>query len=278
MPNLNAIIISTLLVLVVYAFLMIFNKSMSNIVLNAKPLTTSYKIAVCISGEVRDLSNINYFIKQLVLPYSKNNTCDIFMHCSFRDSTIRDEYVRLLKPKVLIERKINSRNLLDIVYGRIYELHEVVKQYQTRTGQMYDLFIRTRPDIILSKPLTDKELTLAYNGNFCCTMILTSLFILSSYRFVSDTFFVANGMVMDSVVNIYHYITQDNVSTRCNNPESLLYNYLKHIKVNIVFLDTELSLTDYIIKTSKKKSMLKMIGKIKDLPLIKLSDCTVTGI
>lgn len=261
------IFLAVICLLVIYALLLVFNKASKQISLysNIKP----YNVALCISGEVRDLRSLSIFIQQLILPFRMNGgSCDIFLHCSFRNQDIKAEYLDRLSPIVVIERKINSNNLVDIVFSRIYELNEIVK----RQSKKYDIIIRTRPDIVLSKPLSDDDLLKAVNGSFCCTMILTSLYVISSKEFISDTFFLSNPEVMTVICNIYS--EYKNRQMICKSPEALLYNYVHKLQLPIHYIHSEVTLTDYIIKWSNKKSMMKMVSKIKEIPLLDLSGCS----
>lgn len=260
------IFIALICLLIIYALLLIFNKASRQISLHSK--IKPYNVALCISGEVRDLRSLNIFIQQLVLPFRVNGgSCDIFLHCSFRNQDIKEEYLDRLAPLYVIDRKVNNTNLVDIVFTRIYELNEIVKQQ----SKEYDIIIRTRPDIVLSKPITDYDLQKAVDGFLCCTMILTSLYIINSTEFISDTFLVANPTTMNILSNIYSLYKKENLS--CKSPEALLYNYVKLVKLPIHYLESEITLTDYMVKWSKKNSMLKMLSKIKELPLLDLAGC-----
>jgi hypothetical protein len=250
--------------------LMLFNKAVDCPIVTLIPYKKKYKVALCISGEVRDLSNINFFLRQLVYPFYH---CDVFLHCNFRHPSIREEYIKRLKPKLIIEKSMSSKNITHVVFGRIYELHHAVLAYEEVEDIDYDLYIRIRPDVVLSRPLSEYDLLQASKGFFCCTLLLNALYIVGIDDYMSDIIFVANRNTMTEFVKIYNYIQEHSVT--CKNPEALLHSYLKNKNFNIHYSRTEICLSDYYILNSKKVSLLKMFSKIKDFPLLDRKDCLV---
>lgn len=271
MTNNIVILIAIVTISIIYGFLIIFNKTVSNIQLFKLPSSIDVNIALCISGEVRDISHIHTFISQQIRPYKH---CDVFMHVSFRDSSVRECYIRALKPVVLIESSMKGLPVVDIVYRRIYELHHAAKEYSKKHSIKYDLYVRTRPDIILSKPIPDKDLHMSLNGKLGCTMILSTLYVLGIANYVSDTYFIATEQIMDQLVRIYEYIAENNISQTCDSPEALLYEWIRVIRIPIHYIQSEVSLTDYTLN-GNTKGMIKMVSKIKDIPLGRSRSCII---
>lgn len=265
-----SIILGCMFLLMVYSFLIVFNKGVMTRSMHVKPYSSQYRVAICISGEVRDITTLETLITQIIIPFTTTgSTCDIYLHCSFRNEDIRDRYISRLKPIIVIERLPTiHNNITQIVFGRIYELHQAILSNNTD----YDLYIRTRPDIILSKPLSQTDISAALKGYLGCTPILSTLYITLSKKYISDTFFLANKEVMTELSNIYQHVGT------CENPETLLYNYVNKKHMKVYYLSVEVGLSDYMITNAKTAFMLKMLSKISYIPIITKSDCSVHGV
>ena len=86
---------------------------------------------------------------------------------------------------------VNNNNFR-VMFKKIYDLHYVYKKYCVDNNKKYDIIIRTRPDIITSKPLTQKDINIGKSGVLCMTWIVGLFHILHIKKYVSDMFFFSN--------------------------------------------------------------------------------------
>ena len=136
--------------------------------------------------------------------------------------------------------------------------------------QPYDLVIRIRPDILLSETISIDDITHALSGKLCATMLLTMSYVLGYKDFISDTFFFSTPKVMDQMSTLYDEFKR--LKKSCTNPEAFLFNFIKHKKIDVHFLKTEVVLIDYDL-TSNKYYIVKMISKIRNAPILDIKNC-----
>lgn len=135
------------------------------------------KIALCISGHMRNYKSCFYSLEKLFL---NNNKCDIFIHtwdkqnhwlqeANPKDLDVND-VVNLYKPtniqveewkdfpvteKVKLYNKDNryAGGILGMYYS-LFQANELKRKHEDAYNIKYDTVIRYRPDIILSSELT----------------------------------------------------------------------------------------------------------------------------
>jgi len=244
----------------IYLFMGMFYKPIM------RPIVTyfknyGYKAAICISGETRHLKPLQLIMQQLILPFEDY---DIYLHTSFRDPSIREKCIDLLKPKHMIEKTYTNMSIPEMVFKRIYELNKYIDH------DNYDIIIRIRPDILLSEPLKIYDIKEALQDKLCATMLLSATYILGMKEFISDTFFFSSPKIMNIMANLY--LEYKKIAFRCGNPEAFLYNFIQQNKINVYYIKTEIGLIDYS-PDSNKYYMIRMLSKIKHAPILNIKDC-----
>jgi hypothetical protein len=236
MKNIYVIIILILFLLIIYLInkkLYDFNGKI-NIDNLSKPNynLSSKKVAICISGQIRDGYEKTLLLQKLFLIDSLN--ADVF--CCFEETTE--------KIKNFIENKLNPKNIIYVndvdkdpkskishgticMYNKIYMANKLKIQYEKDNNFIYDYVIRIRPDLIVKEHLPNHIFN-SNLGNVIYMPIISKVFKIYGYP---DFMAISNSHNMDNYSNIYKYIV-DLKYNNCNISETLLYMHLdnKNIK------------------------------------------------
>ncbi len=184
------------------------------------------KIAICISGQIRDgyiecLTLFDLFIK-------KKYNADVF--CCFEDceSKIKDNINKIINPKKIIfvqdyiKEKDNYVSLGTLsMYNKIYLANKLKKDYENENNFTYDYVIRIRPDLIIKEYLPDY----IFNNENTNKIYFPYISDIFSYYGYPDFLAIGNSKLIDTYSDIFLYLLENN--SKCNVSETLLFNYLK---------------------------------------------------
>jgi uridine kinase len=211
--------------------------------------------AILISGYLRSYENIINFIKNEINPYFTQ--CDTFIHITKNESK-EDKYFNLideendvkkiitsLNPKsILIEPNENysdNKNINSTInqWSKLHRLNEIKKSYETVKNKKYDLVIRLRPDLNISKHnlFSVKYLKNKIYLPFDSKIDKTKLSNLNDDH-LCDAFAFGESELMDKYFSIYENITH-NITKYGFVSETLLYHHLKYLNIEYEKLDID---------------------------------------
>lgn len=220
------------------------------------------KIALCLSGHVRNLVQNFPSLKQFILDPCQP---DVFLstwttlgwraegnlitlgHGQFKgfdhysQDINQEEVLDLLKPeswevenflneeqKIIDQAKKHKpncghpldrpENTISMAY-KLFKCNELKKAHEQKIGAVYDLVIRSRPDMVYMSCPVDQNV-LSYTDQ---DYLLTSQ--AHSYDMASDLFAIGKSPVMDSYSSLYHHLDEIN-DLGCNmNPHHVCKFY-----------------------------------------------------
>lgn len=218
------------------------------------------RLAICLSGQPR---NFNVIFDSLSQHYFPKCECDVFIHTwndekyvsQFSDKVVENtddlhgKYIKLFKPKkIMIENQItfDDKGITDRIWGcklnsvmsMFYSLqlaNKLKQKYERENNFTYDLVMRTRTDLTVSRPIIPEEILPNHIGVFNWTQ--DNVYNQLGY---SDVFALGPSNLMDVYSNafdsILHYLYTDN---DWGLPDSRLRNeYLlrRHLDINKVLV------------------------------------------
>ena len=194
------------------------------------------KVAICISGQIRDGYQECLLLLNLFLIYPLN--ADIF--CSFEDcDDEKKNYInKELKPKKTIyvsdyiknENNIISNGTLSM-YNKIYLSNKLKIDYEIENNFKYDYVIRVRPDIIIKEFLP--KYVFENDTNILYFPRKYEVFGEDNHRQYPDFIAIGNSKIMDIYSNIFLSLVED-LNNKCNVSEMLLFKYLDFNNIECV--------------------------------------------
>jgi uridine kinase len=211
--------------------------------------------AILISGYLRSYDNIINFIKNEINSYFTQ--CDTFIHITKNESK-EDKYfnlideendvkkiITLLNPKsILIEPNENysdNKNINSTInqWSKLHRLNEIKKSYETVKHKKYDLVIRLRPDLnitkhnLFSKKYSKNKIYLPFDSKIDKTK-LSNL----NDEHLCDAFAFGESVLMDKYFSIYENILP-NINKYGFVSETLLYHHLNDLNIEYEKLDID---------------------------------------
>ena len=195
------------------------------------------KVAICISGQIRDGYDKTLLLQKIFLIDSLN--ADVF--CCFEETT---EEI-----KNFIENKLNPKNIIYVndvkkdpecnishgtvcMYNKIYLANKLKIQYEKDNNFLYDYVIRIRPDLVVKEYLPNH----IFNSNLKNVIYLPITLKIFMTHGYPDFMAISNSHNMDNYSNIYKYITNLK-NNNCNVSETLLYMYLNNQNIKVIILN-----------------------------------------
>jgi hypothetical protein len=183
------------------------------------------KIAICISGQIRDGYEECFTLYNTFIINPLN--ADVF--CCFEDCDItKKEFVnKILKPTKInyvtdyvkdINNSISVGTLS--MYNKIYLANEFKKQYEIENNFIYDIVIRIRADLIIKEYLP--KYILEKNLNKLYLPIISPKLALWGHP---DFMAIGNSKQLNIYSDIFIYLITD-LNNKCNISETLLLRYL----------------------------------------------------
>lgn len=199
------------------------------------------KVAICISGQIRDGYEECFILFNFFIINSLN--ADVF--CCFEecDNNIKLYTQNTLKPKkikydtnyVKDEHNPVSVGTLSMYY-KIYLANQLKKEYENENNFTYDYVIRIRPDLIIKEFLP--KYIFEQNLNKLYLPIISPYFSLWGYP---DFMAIGNNEQMNIYSDIFIYLINDS-NNKCNISELLLTKYLNLKKINSEILNYPIQL------------------------------------
>lgn len=177
------------------------------------------KIALCISGSLRNFKDTYYSFKEYLL---KHHNVDVFFYGlenkENKEKNKIDLY-NLYAPKLCvvnnnkwyeqlnISKKYYFSNVANSMYAffNIYKCNELKKEYEIKNNFVYDLVLRCRTDYFWFRSLTDQELNLA-KSNVLTPEEWSFKGVNSFAR--SDVFAIGNSKLMDQYSSMFNFIEE----------------------------------------------------------------------
>lgn len=206
------------------------------------------RIALCISGQVRNFEYNYLLLKKNVLDYLQP---DIFCYMDGNESDeTKFKFTKLYKPKDIIwcnktfeNTKITPNS--EKMFYRIFKCNELKKKYELK--QKYDVVIRIRPDTIFSYTLPYDIIKKASETKK--TVFIPKRYIINPFntnKAVTDIIALGDSDSMDAYSNLYNNIK--NYNNICTVPEYILKIHLNKSKINIKLFNYDYFLDKSLIE------------------------------
>lgn len=204
------------------------------------------KIAICLSGQIRD--NFSEFIEKLQKFVINNYNCDIFL-CT--DSIYKE---KLTNKDIFTDIKFIDFNddlykkykLASLSMGhasyfyKIHKCNKLLQKYKKHNNVDYDLVLHLRPDLIINEKINFRKIDKnTIYGPWPTNKIINltnSINLVNRLCILSDQIFYGNYNTMKNLCNFYkNTIIPDNY-IYINNPEILLnYFFKKNINFEKIY-------------------------------------------
>ena len=198
-------------------------------------------IALCLSGHMRTYALCLDNLRKKIL---NHNDCDIFIHTWDDNITNWDHVIKEYKPKAIcIENNKNfidkfpqqyetPRGILDNInlismHYKINQCNKLKLESELFINNNYKYVIRSRPDIVLSKPILVSEL---HQNNLYVPVL--------NNNWIDDKFAIASSHIMNIYANTYLYIDEIYTKPFLMHPETVLKEYFDKNKINITTCNT----------------------------------------
>jgi hypothetical protein len=181
------------------------------------------KIALCLSGALRNFEDTFYSFKHFVLD---RYSTDVFFYgaCNKQGVELNTQILtKLYQPKKYVintDAFYNSlaKNNTSYMFYNILKCNDLKTSFENENNIKYDLVIRARPDCFWFRFLSDEEITLSKTG------VLTP--VEWSFRGVndcarSDMFAIGSSDLMNRYSQIYNNIDEYSKTHIGYHPESL---------------------------------------------------------
>ncbi len=264
----NIFIFSISLFIILYLYLLylyfILNFNINNIEDNRDIKYNKLKVAVVISGQIRD----DYYIP---LSSIKNNlikplNADVFYN--FDDNKTQSEKEKIhnfLSPKKYkwesydIKKEYNFLTNIFKMTKRIYEANNLKKDYERENNFVYDIVIRIRPDVLLKNKLPSKLINNIKFDTVYAPMVNKLDIIHHMKYFICDQIDLGTSKTMDIFSNFYLDIDKYTKHVLC---ERMLYFYMKNNKINIEYYEIKFLLYEEVIKIFSMNNNYKFMKKL----------------
>lgn len=199
------------------------------------------KIALCLSGQPRNIKIGLKFIEKYLLQPNKHHEIDVFLHCWYDAADVgksytsaqqyADGYVGLveqgtdslllerLKPKkYVIEKQINfkeysktfkthpnaKQDIMCSIFYSMFACNNLKKQYEIENNFKYDLVVRTRYDLAYFSPIIFSEYLDSFNKITVLENYQKDQDVYSSINLpMPDIFSFSNSKNMDIFCSVY---------------------------------------------------------------------------
>ena len=204
------------------------------------------KVAICISGQIRDGYDKTLLLQKIFLIDSLNT--DVF--CCFEETT--EEIKKFVKDnlnpkKVIYVNDVTQCSKCNIslgtmcMFNKIYLANKLKKEYEIKNNFLYDYVIRIRPDLVVKEHLPSYIFKDDYKNKIYMP-IISKIFIKYGYP---DFMAISNSHNMDIYSNIFNYYNNSD-NNQCNITETLLYIYLDNQKINGILFNYPLQLYRFL--------------------------------
>lgn len=167
------------------------------------------KVALCISGGLRNFEDTFYSFKEFLLDIFD---VDVFFYgVENKKGAIQNEITlkELFNPK---RYKVNTLSFYNTIpcnytlstsfysFYNVYKCNELKKEFEKENNFLYDIVIRSRLDYFWFRSITENEIEIAQN--FVLTPLEWSFKSVSTYA-ISDAFAFSTSKLIDKYANIF---------------------------------------------------------------------------
>ena len=240
-----ALLIILILKILILIFLIYFKylKNKKSLIYNKNNLIIkNYKIALCISGQLRD--------NKIFCENIKNNFIDIynpdiFVYISDNNNINESNYIiKELKPKkIIIDNSFTKKNkdfsTSNEMFRKIYLCNKFKSKYENFTNTKYDIVIRIRPDTFMHSYIDFSSFNKKY--------IYIPKYVGNNYYYLQYLFNIPNVFTLGYCDQLFYCSSEnmDKVSeiffkektTNCNSPEKFLKKYIKSINIPVKYFN-----------------------------------------
>jgi len=215
--------------------------------------TAHVKVALCISGQLRDFDECYPSIKKYILDIYHP---DIFACFDKEDDKVKiKSFINKMNPiaTMLSDDKYTKNVKFELpkntilMFKKIYECNELKKKYEHSNNFKYDVVIRIRPDLIfrsrLPLELNDNDslsIPTYYGKNYM--IYFTNMPNFNGYG-LCDQLAFGSSRIMDKYSEFYINYQPDN--KKCKFPENYLKGYINDCKINIKYFKIDFIIFNY---------------------------------
>ena len=206
----------------------------------------NHRIAICISGQVRDFEQTYPLLKKNMIDVLKP---DIFCYMDGNESDeTKDRFVSLYKPVRIVwctkqfEHTMITPNS-DKMFYRIYKCNDLKKQYEQQRGNKYDAVMRLRPDMVFHYTFPYHIIETVVNTHNTVYIPQWYLFnIVNPAHALYDIMAIGDSTSMDVYSDTHNHL-QEHSKHECTAPEFILKQYMDNTRVDVRYF-----IYDHMIK------------------------------
>jgi hypothetical protein len=250
----------------------------SSVVQKKTTAVTNKKVALCISGQFREIqiTFANHITTLLPLKADIFIVGDINLTPEEKEEVIafyKPIYHRWTDEFVPSSPQVNT----DRMFSKIYYCDQLRQEYEKQQGFTYDYVIRIRPDIILRQPFPTEILPSIKGSNMVYFPSLT-LAEVPKYKnipfskiYLTDQMFLGTSEAMKAVCECYLHLSKYTITKHCINEYILMEHMMaSNLLPGVFHLLTSMSRTF----SSNKTSTRTFLSEVKNMYLC---TCSMSG-